>query len=315
MSDVTAATATFTDHRPRLFGLAYRLLGSAHDAEDVLQDAWLRWDGAAGVENPAAWLTTVVTRLCLTRLDSARVRRETYVGPWLPEPILTTDPAAGPAATVEERESVSFALLTVLERLTPPERAVYVLREAFGHSHAEVAAVLDVTEVASRQLHTRARRHLAAEPAAPARVDVGPLLDRFVAAARDGDVAGLEALLAADVTVWSDGGGKVSAALRPIRGRDAVARFLLGVLGPRRWRGRDEAAEINGAPAFLGFVDDELIGVLAVDTDGAEVRALRFQRNPEKLAFLAGQLSRSGGLSGRSGGAPTAAPDETGRTS
>ncbi|GAA4787718.1 RNA polymerase sigma factor SigJ [Actinomycetospora chlora] len=297
---MTGTTDVFLAERPRLFGLAYRLLGSAHDAEDVLQDAWLRWaDHAAGVDTPAAWLTTVVTRLCLDRLDSARVRRETYVGPWLPEPILTTDPAAGPAATVEERESVSLALLTTLERLTPPERAVYVLREAFGHSHAEVAAVLDVSEVASRQLHTRARRHLAAERPAAAPVDVGPLLHRFVAAARDGDVAGLEALLADDATLWSDGGGKVSAARRPVHGRDAVARFLAGILAPARWRGHGAVAEVNGAPAVLGFVDDELAGVVTVDVEDGAVRTVRIVRNPDKLAFLAGQLSRSPGPSRR----------------
>ncbi|MDD7939893.1 RNA polymerase sigma-70 factor [Actinomycetospora lutea] len=300
---MSQATAVFTEQRPRLFGLAYRMLGSAHDAEDVVQDAWLRWAGHGDtVDNPAAWLTTVVTRLCLNRLDSARARRETYVGPWLPEPILTTDPAAGPAATVEERESVSLALLTTLERLTPPERAVYVLREAFGHSHAEVAAVLDVTEAGSRQLHTRARRHLAAVPTvstvSTAPADVGPLLARFVAAAREGDLAGLEDLLAADVTVWSDGGGKVSAARRPVRGRDAVARFLVGILGPGRWRGTGAAVEINGAPAVVAFVDGELAGVLTIEGDGA-VQTVRILRNPEKLAFLAGQLSRSAGLSGR----------------
>lgn len=297
---MSQATAVFSGQRPRLFGLAYRMLGSAHDAEDVVQDAWLRWAGHGDtVENPAAWLTTVVTRLCLNRLDSARVRRETYVGPWLPEPILTTDPATGPAATVEERESVSLALLTTLERLTPPERAVYVLREAFGHSHAEVAAVLDVTEAGSRQLHTRARRHLAAVPTVPAPpADVGPLLARFVAAAREGDLAGLEELLAADVTVWSDGGGKVSAARRPVRGRDAVARFLVGILGPGRRRGTGTVVEINGAPAAVAFVDGELAGVLAIEGDGA-VGIVRILRNPEKLAFLAGQLSRSAGPSGR----------------
>ena len=303
MTASTGATASFTAQRPRLFGLAYRMLGSAHDAEDVVQDAWLRWSGhGEAIDNPAAWLTTVVTRLCLNRLDSARARRETYVGPWLPEPILTTDPATGPAATAEERESVSLALLTTLERLTPPERAVYVLREAFGHSHAEVASVLDVTEAGSRQLHTRARRHLATAPAretVPTRADVGPLLARFVAAARHGDVAGLESLLAADVTVWSDGGGKVSAARRPVHGRDAVARFLAGIFEPSRWRGSGAAAEVNGAPALLGFEDGELVGVLAVDLDGDRVRGVRFQRNPDKLTFLADQVSRSEGLSGR----------------
>ncbi|GAA4901434.1 RNA polymerase ECF family sigma subunit [Actinomycetospora succinea] len=290
------ATAVFDGQRPRLFGIAYRMLGSAHDAEDVVQDAWLRWAGhEETVDNPAAWLTTVVTRLCLNRLDSARARRETYVGPWLPEPILTDDPAT----TLEERESVSLALLTTLERLTPPERAVYVLREAFGHSHAEVAAVLDVTEAGSRQLHTRARRHLAAVPTVSTTpADVGPLLARFVAAARDGDLAGLEALLAADVTVWSDGGGKVKAARRPVHGREAVARFLVGILGPGRWHGTGAAAEVNGAPAVLAFLDGRLDGVLTVEGDG-EVRAVRILRNPDKLAFLAGQLSRSEGLSGR----------------
>ncbi|MEJ2889358.1 RNA polymerase sigma factor SigJ [Actinomycetospora sp. OC33-EN06] len=293
---MTAATEVFTGERPRLFGLAYRMLGSAHDAEDVVQDAWLRWAGhGETVDNPAAWLTTVVTRLCLNRLDSARARRETYVGPWLPEPILTTDPSVA----LEERESVSLALLTTLERLTPPERAVYVLREAFGHSHAEVAAVLDVTEAGSRQLHTRARKHLAAVPTVTATpADVGPLLRRFVAAARDGDLAGLEELLAADVTVWSDGGGKVKAARRPIHGREAVARFLVGILGPDRWHGTGAAAEVNGAPAVLAFLDGRLNGVLAVEGD-EEVRTVRILRNPEKLTFLAAQLSRSAGLSGR----------------
>ncbi|MEJ2867055.1 RNA polymerase sigma-70 factor [Actinomycetospora sp. OC33-EN08] len=297
---MTTDAATFTRHRPLLFGLAYRMLGSAHDAEDVVQDAWLRWAGHHGtVDNPAAWLTTAVTRLCLNLLDSARKRRETYVGPWLPEPILTTDPATGPAAAVEERESVSLALLTTLERLTPAERAVYVLREAFGHSHAEVAAVLEVSETASRQLHTRARRHLATVPTVQTAVDVGPLLARFVAAARDGEIAALEELLADGVTVVSDGGGKVSAARRPVVGRDAVARFLIGVLAPSRFRGTGIAAEVNGAPALLAFVDGTLVGVVCVETLDGRVTAVRIHRNPDKLAFLAGQVSRSPELSGR----------------
>jgi len=301
VGDLDEAASIFTGVRPRLFGIAYRMLGVRADAEDVVQDAWLRWAGRGeAVDNPAAWLTTVVTRLCLNRLDSARARRETYVGPWLPEPILTTDPATGPAATVEERESVSLALLTTLERLTPPERAVYVLREAFGHSHAEVAAVLDVSEAGSRQLHTRARRHLATEPRTRTSADVGPLLRRFVAAARDGDLAGLESLLADDVTVWSDGGGKVSAARRPVHGRYAVVRFLAGILGPARWRGSGAAAEVNGTPALLGFVHGEFVGVVAVDVEGDRIRGVRFLRNPDKLAYLADQVSRSGELSGRS---------------
>src|SRR5688500_16657406 len=163
------------------------MLGSAHDAEDVVQDAWLRWAGAEGVESPPAWLATVVTRLCLTRLTSARARHETYPGPWLPEPVLTPDPALGPDDTAEQRESVSLALLVLMERLTPAERAVYVLREAFGHSHREIAGIVEITEAHSRQLHRRAREHLdaARRPAAPP--DRGTwlrLVERFVGAAR-----------------------------------------------------------------------------------------------------------------------------------
>jgi RNA polymerase sigma-70 factor (ECF subfamily) len=303
MTAATDSVAVFEEQRPRLFGLAYRLLGSAQDAEDAVQDAWLRWSGAdhAAVARPAAWLTTALTRLCLTRLTSARTRRETYVGPWLPEPILTTDPAVGPAETAAQRESVSLALLVILERLSPLERAVYVLREAFGHSHAEVAAILGISEAHSRQLHTRARSHLAEEPTAPPEADRaawGALVDRFLAAAREGEIAELEALLAADVAAWSDGGGRVGAARRPVVGRAPVARFLAGVFARFTAGLEGRVAEINGEPALLAFRDGELTSVLAVVRSGSQVTGLRFVLNPDKLAFLAGQLSRSAGLRG-----------------
>jgi RNA polymerase sigma-70 factor (ECF subfamily) len=303
MSTATDPVADFEEQRPRLFGLAYRLLGSAQDAEDAVQDAWLRWSGVdhAAVASPGAWLTTALTRLCLTRLTSARARRETYVGPWLPEPILTTDPAVGPAETVAQRESVSLALLVTLERLTPLERAVYVLREAFGHTHAEVAAILGIGEAHSRQLHTRARRHLAEAPADPPEADPaawGALVERFLAAAREGEIAELEALLAADVSAWSDGGGRVGAARRPVRGRAAVARFLAGVFAKFTAGLEGRVAEVNGEPAVLALRAGQLTSVLAVERSGAQVTGLRFVLNPDKLAFLAGQLSRSEALPG-----------------
>lgn len=221
-------TDEFEALRPRMFGLAYRLLGSAQDAEDVVQDAFLRWQGAdrAAVRNPWAWLAKVVTNLALNRLSSARVRRERYVGQWLPEPVLTTTGALGPLETAEQRESVSLALLVLLERLKPAERAVYVLREAFGYGHREVAEVLGTTEANSRQIHRRARASLEDAEAASAseisdedRARWRDLVARFMAAARAGDLRGLEQLLTADVMSWADGGGRVGTARRPVLGQ------------------------------------------------------------------------------------------------
>ncbi|XVV06140.1 RNA polymerase sigma-70 factor [Actinosynnema sp. CA-248983] len=290
-------TPDFEEHRPRLFGLAYRLLGSAHEAEDVLQDAYLRWNRTDGVRDPSAWLTRVVTNLCLNHLTSARVRRERYVGPWLPEPVPTAD--LGPLDTVEQRESVSFAVLVLMERLTPAERAVVVLHDAFGYGHREIADVIGLSEANCRQLLRRARQHLAAAPRFPHDPAAGTrLVERFLAAACDGDLASLERLLAEDVTAWSDGGGRVSAALRPVVGRDRVLRYLVG--GLSRF-GADLAlriAEVNGAPAVLASAGDLLVAVLAPEFAGGRVTAVRIVANPGKLAFLAGRVSHSGGLSG-----------------
>jgi RNA polymerase sigma factor (sigma-70 family) len=328
--------AVFTAQRPRLFGLAYRMLGWAHDADDVLQDAWLRWSGAdtAAVAKPAAWLTTTVTRLCLSRLASASARHETYPGPWLPEPVLTSDGALGPEDTAAQRDSVSLALLLTLERLTPAERAVYLLREAFAYPHREIAQIVGVSEANARQLHTRARRRLVEadpDPAVPTGTGTGPegsvghprqrarrdeaapgpgtahqerirwvrLVERFLAAARHGDLPALEALLTADVVVWADGGGRVTAARLPVRGRGRVATYLARTLGGGGRTRQAVIAEVNGAPAVLGFAGATLVGVVEVEVHGGVVSGLRLHVNPDKLAYLAHQLSQRAGLHGR----------------
>jgi RNA polymerase sigma-70 factor (TIGR02957 family) len=294
--------ATFRAHRPRLFGIAYRMLGSATDAEDLLQEAWLRWQAVDHrvVADPAAFLARTVTNLCLNELDSARVRREVYVGSWLPEPVLT---GAGvndsPLESAVQRETVSFALLTLLERLSPAERAAYVLREAFGYSSREVGELIGTSEANARQLHARARKHLDAEPvrrADPARWQ--ELVTRFFAAARDGDVARLEELFATDVEARADGGGRVSAARRPVHGRNAVARYILGVL--QKFAGGVAPAfrEVNGEPALVATGGDGLRAVWFFETDGALITGLKMVVNPEKLAFLGRQLSRIGTPSG-----------------
>src|SRR5688500_8292823 len=207
------------------------MLGSATDAEDVLQDAWLRWQAVdrSTVRSTEAFLVRMVTNLCLTTLDSARARREVYVGPWLPEPVLTADGGLGPLDDAVQRESVSFALLALLERLPPAERAAYVLREAFAYSPREVAELIGTSEANARQLHSRARRHVAGAPSQEADfAHWQELILRFLSAARDGDLAELEALLAADVVARADGGGIVNAARRPVHGRENVARYVTG---------------------------------------------------------------------------------------
>ena len=245
--------------RGRLFGIAYRMLGTATDAEEIVQEAWLRWQGVdqATVKDPGAFLAKVVTNLSIKQLTSARVRRETYVGEWLPEPVLTGRPEfdqLGPLEVVAERESVSFALLLLLERLTPAERAAYVLREAFAYSHREVAELIGTSEANARQLASRAAKRVAAEPQRERRVEPGEwrkLVERFIAAARLGEIAELESLLAEDVVSRADGGGKVIAARNAITGRDRVARYLIGTL--QKFGAGIEArfGEANGRPALI----------------------------------------------------------------
>ncbi|WP_405703949.1 RNA polymerase sigma-70 factor [Streptomyces sp. NBC_00069] len=293
-----APGADFEEHRPRMFGIAYRMLGSAAEAEDTVQDAWLRWSSAdrEDVEHPGAWLAKAVTRLCLNRLTSARARREEYVGPWLPEPVLTGDGVLGPLESAEQRDSVSMALLLLLEQLTPVERAVYVLREAFAYGHREIAGLLDLTEANCRQLYRRAAGRVAAGRAAGPRPRFAPdpaqwqsLVETFLTAARDGDLARLEGLLTADVQYVSDGGGIVGAARRPILGADKVARFLVGALRKYVAGLPISFAEVNGEPGLI-------VGgatVLQMEIEDGLVRGVRTVVNPEKLEFLRRQLSHS----------------------
>ncbi|WP_019631999.1 RNA polymerase sigma factor SigJ [Actinomadura atramentaria] len=275
------AAEEFERHRPMLLGLAYRLLGSMWDAEDVVQDAYPRFAGAADVREPRALLVTIVTRLALDQLRSARVTREAYHGPWLPEPV---DAAAfGPQETAELRDSLSYATLHLMERLSPPERAVVVLRDAFALPYPEIADIVGATVEACRQLHHRASRRLT-EPGRRFRPDPAEhrrLLERLLDAAAGGDLAALSDLLAEDVVVYNDGGGKVRAAPRPVRGRAKALRFLAGLLD--RWGlGDVEIVEANGEPAVrVGMADGEQI--VAIGVSGGRVTALFAVLNPDKL--------------------------------
>jgi RNA polymerase sigma-70 factor (ECF subfamily) len=302
---VSELAEDFEAQRPRLFWLAYRLLGSASEAEDAVQDAYLRLHAAdaALIKSLPAWLTKAVTNLCLNRLTSARARREVYPGPWLPEPVLTDDRTLGPQETAEQRESVSIALLSLMEQLNPNERAAFVLREAFAYSHFEIAEILEISEVNVRQLYRRARQRLG-EPRRsvhrPDRAQWRRLVDRFFTAANAGDVAGLVEILTADVTSTADGGGKVAAARRPISGRDRTAQYVARVFSRNiaQIRLRLDAAEVNGEPAMLAFDGNTLAGVLCFEIAGEQIAALRVLANPDKLRFLAEQLSHPAGLPG-----------------
>ncbi|MER7860641.1 RNA polymerase sigma-70 factor [Amycolatopsis japonica] len=290
----------FEAARGRLEAIAYRLLGSASDAEDAVQDTFLRWQSAdrGYVETPEAWLTKVLTNLCLNRLTSARARRETYVGQWLPEPVFAGDRMLGPSDTVEQRESVSIAMLTLMERLSAKERVVYVLREAFGYSHAEIAEVLDVTESNCQQIHRRAKQHLAADRR---RVEVDTaaarkIVEEFLAAALSGRTDALVRLLADDAISVGDGGGVLFSLPRPITGAVRVARFLRGLFKPSaaKWSligGKPElfSTVANGVPALVLMVEDKLVGVVSLEVTAEGIAAVHAQVNPAKLDRAAGQ--------------------------
>ncbi|MFC5185378.1 RNA polymerase sigma-70 factor [Actinomadura harenae] len=280
----------FQAHRDRLFGVAYRMLGTVTDAEDVLQDAWLRWSSAGRdeVADDEAYLVRVTTNLALDRLTSARAKREQYIGPWLPEPLLTSPDAA---EHVEVAESVSTALLVVLETLTPLERAVFVLREAFGFPYTEIAAVLGRSEASVRQVGTRARKHVdARRPRFDPRADERrAAVDRFLEAAVGGDINELMAVLAPDVALWTDGGGKVRAPLRVIHGPEKIARFFLGIIG-RPWQGVPVGewtiswAEINGEPGLILEGGGRVLGTIGVTTDeDGLISTVHMVGNPDKL--------------------------------
>lgn len=289
-TETTPETDPYFAHRRLLFATAYRMLGSVADAEDVLQDAWLTWDAAdrAAIRHPKAYLVRTVTNLSLNRLTSARATRETYVGPWLPEPLLTSPDAA---TETEMADTVSTAMLVVLETLTPVERAVFMLREVFGYSHAEIARTLERAEATVRQIAHRAREHVQARrPRFDSDEDRRrEATARFIAACSGGDLNAMMRLLAPDVTAWSDGGGKITAALRPLHGPDHVARWTLGVLAKTRSAGVTlRPAPINGELGVLLAVGELPVGALTFDLADNRIRNLRLQVNPDKLGGLTG---------------------------
>ncbi|WP_410787211.1 RNA polymerase sigma-70 factor [Kribbella sp. C-35] len=294
--------------RGRLFGIAYRMTGTATDAEEILQDAWLRWQDvdSSSVQNPDAYLAKMVTNLSINQLTSARARRELYVGEWLPEPVLTGRAefdALGPLEIVAERESVSFALLLLLERLTPAERAAYVLHEAFAYGYREVAELIGTTEANARQLASRARKRLAAEPRQERPVDRAEwqkLVERFLAAAQSGEIEALERVLAEDVVTTADGGGEVTAARKQVFGRERVARYVIGTLHRFGAGIEPYLVEANGGPALVAAMPDGVVAVCFIEAGPDGMTDLRFVMNPDKLRYAVGQLSRIGGPRGLS---------------
>jgi RNA polymerase sigma-70 factor (ECF subfamily) len=279
-------SGSFEQCRPLLLGLAYQLLGSMWDAEDIVQDAYLRWLGTdqAQVREPRAFLMTVVSRLALDQLRSARVTRAAYPGPWLPEPV-STGPG-GPLETAELRDTLSYATLHMMERLSPPERAVFVLREAFGLPYEQIAPVVQAPAATCRQLHHRARERLAtgSERFQPPAAEHAALVSRFLLAAQGVDLDGLSALLAEDVIAWNDGGGKARAAPRPVQGRDRVLRFLAGLIA-RHAMNDVQLVEANGAlAAWLVMGRQEQL--IAFDVSGGVIHGIFGVLNPDKLAFI-----------------------------
>ncbi len=279
--------SAFADARPRLFGIAYRMLGSAAEAEDIVQDVWLRWQATdrKAVENPLAFLATTTTRMCINFSQSAKSRRETYVGPWLPEPVDTSnDPALG----AERGEALGLAILLLLEKLSPTERAAYILREAFDYSHREIADVLQMEEENSRQLVSRARKHIVeGRRASASSEEQRRLLVAFIDAAKNGDVAALEALFAEDVVSYSDGGGVVRTAARaPVSGRERVAKFYASFAW-HFWTGMTlSLVETNGQAAVL-MSRDGIPGALAtIDVSAQGIDQIMWIMRPSKLAAI-----------------------------
>ncbi len=292
-------TELFGADRPLLFSIAYRMLGSASDAEDVLQDAWVRFNGAdrSAIRSTKAFATTVVTRLCLDRLKSARATRETYVGPWLPEPVLTSE-VESPDTMLQRAESVTLAFLVLLEALSPEERAVFLLKEVFEYEHAEIAEMLDLSVANSRQLFHRAKTRLAeGRPRLTGTSESRrAVAERFARAFSTGDGSELTALLTKDVGMWSDGGGKASAARRPLVGLDEVLNFLVGVHRTAQHSGLTREAslnieDVNSEPAIVIRVAGRVESLFVLSIDGETISAIRVVRNPDKLARIERQLT------------------------
>lgn len=284
-------TETFETYRPMMFAIAYRMLGSAMEAEDIVQEAYLRYQATPpdSIRSLKSFLSTIVTRLCLNQLKTARVQREEYIGPWLPEPILTTDSRLNPTGRAIEKESISMAFLVLLESLTPAERAVFLLHEVFDYEYAEIADMLNKEEAACRQLYSRARKHIAEHRP---RFKSSPeehrrMLDSFMQAVGAGNLEGLTHLLAENVTIWSDGGGKVKASPKPIYGQHMVARFFMGIarFAPQGYRG--EIADVNSQPAIIIYTPEgAVMGVFMFEIDQGQIQEIRAIVNPDKLTHV-----------------------------
>jgi RNA polymerase sigma-70 factor, ECF subfamily len=282
--------ATFDQYRGLLFSIAYRMLGTIADAEDMLQETFIRWHQSAeqDIRSPRAFLVTIISRLCMNHLQSARVQREEYVGQWLPEPLLT-DPNGDPFKTLKIDESLSMAFLVLLERLTPVERAVFLLHEVFNYRHTEIAEILDQSEANCRQVLRRARQHVGAvgRRFKPSTQDNTDLLDRFLQATRTGDMDGLLALLTRDVVLHSDGGGKAVALPKQIKGAEKVARGILHGMQnrvPKEVVGH--VAQINGKRAVIGYLNGKPFSVVSVNVRQGRIKDVFVVTNPDKLARL-----------------------------
>ncbi|WP_420640657.1 RNA polymerase sigma-70 factor [Candidatus Leptofilum sp.] len=290
MSDPTL----FDTYRAYLFAIAYRMLGSVMDAEDMVQEAYLRWQKASPVqiESPKSWLATIITRLCLDFLRSARVQRESYVGPWLPEPLPTSAASEETAVSTEGAiilsESISIAFLVLLENLSPTERAVYLLREVFDYGYADIARMVNKSEAACRQLVRRAKQHLQTHrPRYAASAEASQQLTaEFFQACTDGDAAKLFSLLAEDVVEWSDGGGKVHAARKPIIGRDKVARFMLGLARQAPPGIVPQFTVFNGQPGVIIYVDGRPFTVIVLEIVNNQIQNIYSVVNPDKLRHI-----------------------------
>lgn len=282
--------SVFEGNRPLLFGIAYRMLGSVADAQDMVQECYLRWHQAAGgaIHTPSAWLTTAITRLCINHLQTARVKRETYVGPWLPEP-LVDEGAADPAHSSMLADSLSLAFLVLLETLSPDERAVFILREGFEHEFADIAAIVGKSEENCRQILARARKRI--EDGRPrydaSRADADKIVGPYVAALRDGDMEKMLARLADNVVLVADSGGRPGALLNPLHGAGPVAQAMLEATRRTGGGGSDvEPASINGLPGFVRFSGDRAQAILAFGVAGGRITAVFVISNPDKLRHL-----------------------------
>jgi RNA polymerase sigma-70 factor (ECF subfamily) len=278
--------SAFADVRPRLFGIAYRMLGSVAEAEDIVQDAWLRWQltDRRVVENPAAFLATTTTRLCINLIQSAPSRRETYTGTWLPEPV---DTSGDPSLGAERAEALKFAVVVLLEKLSPTERAAYVLREAFDYSYRQIADILQMEEANTRQLVSRARKHIADGRRTPASSsEQRRFLEAFIVAAQKGDLVALESLFAEDVVSYSDGGGLVRAARVPVLGRERVAKFIVA-FSSHFWQGvRLAWVEVNGQESILISRYGEPVGLVTTEASEHGIHQIMWLMRPSKLAAI-----------------------------